>query len=167
MSEGVRPVRAWIEREEWQQYLQWDEHAGRFIRVSVPTNGERELGLNWTGFATVAAAIDDRGWDPLRSLRVLLSTGHEVQLDRRLGSVTIPQGDRAVMLDPGCMKFSLFAPDGMWLCGGWYMPEVTDAEAVARALAEAVAWVQEAGRSERVYAEPPAKALLARKFGAI
>lgn len=50
---------------------------------------------------------------------------------------------KAVMLDPGCMKFSLFASEGAWLHGGWYMPEVTDADAVARAISEALAWIRE------------------------
>ena len=74
------PVRAWVERAAWSQYLQWDEKAGRFIRVSVPTGGDRELGVNWQGYRSIPDAISEGAWGPINSLWVLFDTGHEIEV---------------------------------------------------------------------------------------
>jgi hypothetical protein len=143
-SAEVRPVRAWAEYDEWSVYWQ---HLAKIESAWFIPSGADGLAYN-LGHIPLETMIEGQqlhGYS-LRSLRVLLSTGHEVGLDRYADSVTIPQGNRAVMLDAGCMKFSLFASDGHWLHGGWYMPEVADADAVARALSEAIAWVQGQGQ---------------------
>ena len=140
MSEQPRPVRAWAEYDEWSTFSSAYEGNWDFVVTPKGATGEAAAGATMS-FET---ALKGRYIEaPLRTLRVLLSTGQWVELVRKADSVTISRGRKAVMLDPGCMKFSLFAPDGTWLHGGWYMPEVTDADAVARAIAEAVAWVSE------------------------
>lgn len=143
MSEQARPVRAWAEYDEIALF--WHEDDGQ---TWLTPKGEGWYPSRFDDVPWIVATMEQlqllqRVPGPLRSLRVLLSTGHEVELVRKADSVTIPQGRKAVMLDPGCMKFSLFASEGAWLHGGWYMPEVTDADAVARAISEALAWIRE------------------------
>lgn len=141
MSETPRPVRAWAEFDEWSVFVWFVDGKWGF---SYHPKGRANGPANYWGVATLGEAVFCVSGDqPLRSLRILLSTGHWVELVRKVDAVTIAQGRKAVMLDPGCMKFLLFASDGVWLHGGWYMPEVPDTDAVTRALAEAVAWIQE------------------------
>jgi len=149
MSEQPRPVRAWAEYDEWSVYAEDDfdgEKHSPFWAFWTPKTGDyaHDDSRAKSVLHVIELSSDDfMDCGPLRTLRVLLSTGHWVELVRKADSVTIPQGRKAVMLDPGCMKFSLFASEGAWLHGGWYMPEVTDADAVARAISEALAWIRE------------------------
>lgn len=127
MSEQPRPVRAWAEYEEWSVFTSTCEGNWDFVVTPKGATGEAAAGTTvsfetaWKGRYIEA---------PLRSLRVLLSTGHEATLSRdtRQGGWWYMRLIRCGRPEFG--RNTAFEAD-------------TDVDAVARALAEAVAWVSE------------------------
>lgn len=142
MSEQPRPIRAWGEYDDGRLWL--DMHDVQEMdapAVFVPSTAEGLLVYieavqdhtdDWSlpGFIRWWGAQEGSG--PLRSLRVLLSTGHEVTMD-------------CCVEDGYCIDgtFTWELRDGQqWPCGG-SITDLSDADAVARAISEAVAWVSE------------------------
>lgn len=127
------PVRCWGEYDGWHVMLDRQEDAW-FKLFCLPTGGEDRP---FTSDATsVTRVMEMTLFDhlPLRSLRVLLRSGHEVHLW-------------------GCWSWALReeadASPVKW--GSFRAADCSDVEAVTRALSEAQQWLQresEAARTE-------------------
>lgn len=132
MSEQARPVRAWAEYDEIALFWHEDD-----AQTWLTPKGEGWYPSRFDDVPWIVATMEQlqvlkRGPGPLRSLRVLLSTGHEVSMD-------------CCVEDGYCIDgtFTWELRDGQqWPCGG-SITDLSDADAVALALAEAVAWIRE------------------------
>ena len=132
MSADVTPVRAWAEYDEWSGYMEFREQWLEWTWAEIPKGASGELYSDKNEVNSVSEAVgawgDERGFGPLRSLRVLLSNGHEIRLDREAayGVVMRPKPGWWFLSEHGQNEFPFQA--------------ATDAEAVDRALVEATAW---------------------------
>ena len=143
MSETPRPVRAWAEYDEWSVFLNSMPMAGPWF-VAVPKGAKdhaivdmlSEMGrdaIRW--LTTPEPVIFHPG--PLRSIRILLSTGHTIWLYG-----VISWRDHSKRL---CWRWYL-REGRAELVRGDIPTDTTDTDAVSRALAEAVAWIEEQGQ---------------------
>ena len=129
MSEMPRPVRGWAEYDEWSGFLYptiSDEWAG----LRVPKTGQGMYGIH-AFKRELPILIEHMDCGPLRSIRILLSTGEEVSMD--------------CCVEDGYFIDGMFAwelRDGEEWPHGGLITDLSDSDAVTRALAEAVAWVQ-------------------------
>lgn len=115
----VAPVRAWAEWQECTGYLESRGEGVTWSGVVIPTTdlGHMQTGLA-TGVTDWVRKVTQAG--PLRSLRVLLSNGSEVHIDR------VSEWRQWTWRIDEAIGQNLWAD--------------TDTEAVERALAEAIAW---------------------------
>ena len=95
VSEQVRPIRAWAKHDEWfvlahLQSPDWWQF------WEIPKTGQGDPSCN--GYLeSLAVGLQDEYYGPLRSLRVLFSTGHEVKCwwrydDSKFGCVLSGEG---------------------------------------------------------------------------
>lgn len=137
MSDSTMPVRAWAEYDEWSVFLCGD--TGPFWLTATPkgaTGNVVSTGWHSSWRCVVDALTDWSHPGPLRSLRILLSTGHTVRLE--LGYST--HGPRpAHWMTLG--RFPVIELETSFT-------EESDIQAVTRALAEAVAWIEEQAEQE-------------------
>ena len=136
MSEEIRPVRAWAEYDEWSMFIEREKNSFRWqwVPFAIPKTGAGTYSFLIARDSLVevfSQPADGRprfDFGPLRSLRVLLSNGCEIRLDREAayGVVMLPKPGWCFLSEHGQNEISFQA--------------ATDAEAVERALAEATAW---------------------------
>lgn len=130
MSADVRPVRCWVEYDEWSGYMEFREEWLEWTWAEIPRGATGELYVDKNEVNSIEEAVQawggERNFGPLRSLRVLLSTGHEV-------TVT-PYSDEDI------------GRGALWKVGSLVQAGVqadSDSEAVQRALDAAIRWVAE------------------------
>ena len=118
-----------IVKNDWKRYV-------------APTGS---FGRPWHGNCTGVADALHAGFGPLRSLRVLFDTGHEVELQRweqtSLYGVEYPKFWKWVMRGPGIGLFERPHDD-------WPLGETTDTEAVERAISAAVEWIEKGNEDD-------------------
>ena len=127
MSDEYEPVRAWTEWDAWSVY--WQSVGKLDSAWFIPTAGD---GLAYNlGDMSLASMIEGQalGGYALRSLRVLLRSGHWLYWLR--GSERI---NWWIKSDPH---------DSRMHAKGNCSADLSDAEAVSRALAEARRWLEE------------------------
>lgn len=125
----VRAVRAWAEYEDARVFMNpMHDTPGKFTRWEIPTgaNGDPLYSTHFDGVEEFVRRSSQK-YGPLRSLRVLLGTGHEVDVHRVC----------SLIHDGEDWNWRL---DDRWPVQGF--DDCPDAEAVERALAEAIAWIQ-------------------------
>ena len=135
MSDQYEPVRAWAEWDEWTGY--WQSVAALESAWFIPKTGN---GMAYNlGDMSLASMIEGQalGGYSLRSLRVLLRSGHEVNLE------PMPNGGHPLWgagLDLSNTSSDLHPTE----YPNWYFDDVvTDDEAVSRALSEARRWLED------------------------
>ena len=148
MSDQYDPVRAWTEYDHWQE-LHWipEPRGGeRWERYSIPKDGGRMPSVSVTTYATLEQSIktgaDLKDAGPLRSLRVLLRSGHEVTLDVAEALVVDDHPDLGYDAE---WRLSIPDEHGPWMkqIASWDWADGSDTEAVSRALSEARRWLEE------------------------
>ncbi len=140
------PVRAWAEYEEWSVFILLGRNMG-YQRWQIPKGADEKPHAIDRVDGYLSDALELVNCGPLRSIRVLLSTGHEVHIH--------PHGQA----QPYWVDRTKPRPNGdYWCCSIWgeaptgweqrpHMKSLetffaaTDSEAVERALAAAIAWV--------------------------
>lgn len=132
MSETPRPVRAWAEYDEIALFWH-DDDAQTWL---TPKGGEwyprRFDDVPWIVSTMEQLQLVKYGPGPLRSIRILLSTGHEVEVRPSRGD----EDDWSWRLTRG----------GNYCTSGLFDRTTgSDADAISRALAEAVAWIEQQG----------------------
>lgn len=121
----VTPVRAWAEYDEEATFSRLTDGDWDFVVTPKGAEGEAAAGTT----ESLMTAIKGRYIDaPLRSLRVLFSTGHEMRLHAYL-----PE-QQAWEMTMGSWGFG-------WIKMRRTIAAGTDAEAVQRAIDAAVAWI--------------------------
>ena len=141
MSEDVRPVRAWAEYDEWLVFCDWDARAASFddalwsvrpwYRVVIPKtgNGSQHTTVLLSSLIDCLTRLPEvvAEWGELRSIRVVLNTGSEVTVSRFMA------------VSRGTVEWGR---EWVWRAadaeGCFPMDGVTDADAVARAVQEAI-----------------------------
>lgn len=81
-TEPVVPVRAWAEYSEWSVFIDKAADKG-FDTWHIPKSGQARVVTGWalSIYHVFMATNPDENFGPLQSLRVLLSNGHELQLE--------------------------------------------------------------------------------------
>lgn len=119
----VTPVRAWAEYSEWSVFA--DTGHRMFSADAYPRGKDgRKEQVAWGDEDLPSLVRHLEQFGPLRSLRVLFSTGHAVTIT--------PYADEDV------------GTGALWKVGNWVQAGVqadTDADAVQRAIDAAVAWI--------------------------
>lgn len=136
MSETPRPIRAWAEYNEWLVLLDGigdalGRDADYFTSWEMPNGAEGNPQL-FPGMLPFQHWIAFMGHGPLRSLRVLLSTGHEVTLDRIQSRDPDGEWFEWRLWDSECTLLVSDRPES----------GLSDTAAVERAIAAAVACVE-------------------------
>ena len=154
MSDQYEPVRCWAEYDEWSVFYEDRDHIQGAQWWPKGANGEASSIFHGVTGGLVDALTRVTEWyapksGPLRSLRVLLRSGHEVEIFPH------PQAqpywtDRTKPRENGVYWCAnVFGEDpGMgitrpWLWSAATFESATDAEAVSRALSEARRWLEE------------------------
>jgi len=124
-------VRAWMEWDEWSGYVE-DEGPEAFWSYAMPKGGHNRCSIR--AHREFMDTLIGLPYGLLRSIRVLLRTGHEVEIDRWLAQCRwwlFPPGRQDGKRTHGYLR----AGDFDWI-------GISDAEAVARALQAAAEWLE-------------------------
>lgn len=145
MSEP-QAVRAWADYDEWLVVLDrigdaMNTGVDYFTSWEMPNGAEGEP-HQAGGCVPMKHWFVLMGYGPLRSLRVLFDTGHEMALERQSSAVTVSMTPGTYTpLPPGCVLVYFYDAKDKTIFGKWFGPDTTDAEAVELAIADAVRWI--------------------------
>ena len=133
-SEQVRPIRAWAEYENWSVFARLTDGSWDFVVTPTGADGEAAAGTTMSFETAIRGRYIEA---PLRSLRVLFSTGHEVLLEQSPCGVEHEDWEwLATLMQGGAFRAERIS-----------MPNSTsDADAVQRAIDAAVQWIGEQGQ---------------------